>query len=260
MTEEQINKMGEVGKGEAGKGEGGKGEAAWNLGLGLATLAVWAVVITTLLVSGKYQLYLIPQLWPLLVMGVVILVTAFIARVTLRGVHSHGPALNRNSLLVRTGLLVLPLLYLASVHGESLGSHAFNKRQVLGLPDPTRLSTLDIPAEDESGVIHVELPQLLWNYMRLTGCRVKTLGQVARDDTLPEGHILLFRFLINCCVADAQPAAVVVRIEGRPLPEADTWLCVTGPFEVGKVGERSALVIQAEEAEPVDAPSIIYLQ
>jgi uncharacterized membrane protein YcgQ (UPF0703/DUF1980 family) len=43
------------------------------------------------------------------------------------------------------------------------------------------------------------------------------------------------------------------------MPEADSWLEVMGPLRVEKVGESDALVIHAEESEPIDEPWDIYL-
>lgn len=227
--------------------------------LGLGTLAAWAMVLVFLLVSGRYRLYLIASLWPLLALGWVLLFVSFVARFTLGGGHGHGKTQRGTSLVVRTGILVLPLLYLASVHGESLGSYAFSKRQVLMPPDASLLSGLDALDAKEGDVVTLELPRLVWNYHRLVGGRVAVKGQVALEDSLPEGHIILFRFMINCCVADAQPAAVVVNLEGKPMPEADSWLKVMGPLQVETVGESDALVIHAESAEAIDEPWDIYL-
>ncbi|MFH2002760.1 MAG: TIGR03943 family protein, partial [Planctomycetota bacterium] len=225
--------------------------------LGVAVLAAWVLAFSGLLMSGNYRSYITPKLWPLLALGLVFLIVALIVRITAgRGHHDHG---GRKALWVRTGILILPLLYLASVHGESLGAFAFNKRSVGFLPLPNQAGMEEAVEDGGEGLKARDLNELIWNYVRLSGRRVTTLGQVAKDASLPEGYFILFRFMINCCVADARPIALFVDLKGATDLEEDTWIKVTGVMETEKVSGRTALVIRTEEMERVDKPDDIYL-
>ena len=88
----------------------------------------WAFTYLWLLVNGKYKAFLHPRFSPLLVIGAIIcllyLASSFLPNPS--GHHHCCPVTS----WIRSILLILPLLFLLAVRGQSLGTHAFSRRSL----------------------------------------------------------------------------------------------------------------------------------
>lgn len=74
------------------------------------------------------------------------------------------------------------------------------------------------------------------------------------------GHegIVVFRFVINCCAADAIPVAALV--EGKyPKLKNNTWVKVEGVLQSIKKGEKSIPFIQKAKITKTKKPRIPFL-
>ena len=97
-------------------------------------IGAWAVGIATLLIGGRYSLFIRARLWPLLLASLLILLLflwAMIARPA-----RPGSGRIQVATWVRGSLLLLPLLYMCNIYtgaaGSGLNSFALAKRS-LGL-------------------------------------------------------------------------------------------------------------------------------
>lgn len=252
--------------GDAGNQTKRFSKSGWVHATGVTLLFLWACVFSALLATGQYRMYLTPAFWPLLLLALILL-CLFIAARFARG-RIRAPIGSTGAVVVRTGFLLLPLLYLAGGHGESLGSFAFGKRNLMdwaagmgyivdGLPSGT--AAPEIQKASEGNGIERNLLELQWNYVRLSGMRIRTLGQVAVDESLPRGFFVLFRFVITCCVADARPVAMPIAFTEGNLPSSDDWVWVEGVLKVEDFLGRKTLIIRAEYMEKAEAPRDIYL-
>ena len=231
-------------------------------GLGLLVLMVWAMVFTGLLVSDRFRMYLVPAFKPLLILALVFLSVCFVAKFALGYSHGHDPA--RGAVWIRIALLVLPLFYLAGGYGESLGSYAFNQRQTMdtlgmsyilnGGPDPA--DSAELPSGE---IVQKDLLQIAWGNRQLLDRKILTMGQVTWDQRAPEGYFVLFRFVINCCVADAQPVAFLVRFENQESLVEDGWVEVTGTLKTGEIAGRPTIVIHGDSVRVIDEPYEMYI-
>ncbi|MFN0096861.1 MAG: TIGR03943 family putative permease subunit [Dehalococcoidia bacterium] len=70
------------------------------------------------------------------------------------------------------------------------------------------------------------------------------------------GRFFAARFVVACCVADAQGFTVPVAWPGAASLPADAWVRVRGAITVAPDG---ALAIAARTVEPIDAPSSPYI-
>jgi uncharacterized repeat protein (TIGR03943 family) len=231
--------------------------------LGLATLAAWLGIILWLLIEGRYTLYLMPRLGPLLVLALVVLAVCLLAKLVLR--RTHGHARNRIDTWVKPGILLLPLLFLAINHGESLGAFAFDKRRVMELSPRGGLDSTTLPQRPvgidgrDDVILETDLLSLHWNHVQFLGAKVRVLARVARDERLPDGRFILFRFVVLCCVADAQPLAMLADIEGTEIPPEDAWVQATGYVETVEVEGRTSLIIRCDELQRANPPAEHYL-
>ena len=70
---------------------------------------------------------------------------------------------------------------------------------------------------------------------------------------------VVFRFVINCCAADATPAAVLVDGEDMPdLPES-AWVEVEGTFTLHEKNGRRVPILEKSSIKKIDAPKQQYL-
>jgi uncharacterized repeat protein (TIGR03943 family) len=151
----------------------------------------------------------------------------------------------------------MPLVFLWAVYGQSLGSDALSlrlrERWALTAGKTGEGSAGTRPAA-EGEASEVTLLDLEKNKDALLGQRVITEGMVSNAMELGEGGILLFRFVITCCVADAQPVGVLVfPKEASSLPD-DTWVRVQGVFEVRTVEGEAMASLRAEKVERIETP------
>ncbi|MGE3074555.1 MAG: TIGR03943 family protein [Dehalococcoidia bacterium] len=90
----------------------------------------------------------------------------------------------------------------------------------------------------------------------LTGEPVEVVGFVFHKDGTPPDTFLVARFVVACCVADAQGFALPVQWkDAASLPE-DHWVRVRG--RVATAADGTA-VVAATQVEEIDAPSNPYI-
>ena len=78
-----------------------------------------------------------------------------------------------------------------------------------------------------------------------SGQKVKVQGFVIHPPDLPEQYLLLSRFVITCCAADAYPVGLPVKLnESRQVYPPDTWLEVEGQMVTENLGGKRQLTIQ----------------
>jgi uncharacterized repeat protein (TIGR03943 family) len=216
---------------------------------------LWLGALILLLGTGRYQLFLRPGFFVLLLWALGILLLFLLALIVRRR-HLQRPS-SGLGLGLSLGILVLPLLYLVVVQGDTLGSHAFKNRSFT--PNLMRsLSTVrppDVIPEDGK----LTLLEILLGFKNYEGKRVVTEGMVYRDEVVPEGHFLLFRFLIICCVADALPAGALVAHEEAGAFEQDTWVEVEGLLSLVSSNGLVFPHIQADRITPMNKPGSPYL-
>ena len=156
-----------------------------------------------------------------------------------------------------SGVLIFPLVYVLVAQEQPLGSQALGKRFF----EPRYLERF---AAGGRGGMEGESPQvtlldILQNFKAYEGRKIKTLGMVYRDDTVPPGHFLVFRFMIVCCAADAMPAGALVFSGEADSFEQDTWVSVEGVLGLKQVGDLIFPLIQADRITRIDPPKDPYL-
>lgn len=220
----------------------------------------WINAYYWLLEGQKYEAFMQPRLWPLLVFAMLLLivfVAAFISQFS-----SKPHAQTGSEVWIRSAILLLPLLFLWSIYGQSLGTHAYLNKTLpfadtAAVPDfLSSRSTTGSVADNE-----LTLLRLLKQPEMFDGQDVMVEGMVYRDPRLPEDTFRLFRFAVICCAADALPLSM--RVEGSVLEglSNDTWVRVAGRFKMKMVAGRQIPSIAASAVRqiPVPPPEKRYL-
>jgi uncharacterized repeat protein (TIGR03943 family) len=216
---------------------------------------VWASALFWLLFTGRYQAFLRPGFWALLLWALAVLLLFAAALFWAR------PSLCAGSMAavpgIRLLIMLLPLIYVMAAQEQTLGSHALKNR--LSEPAYMKRFAAGSPAIVEGDKPLVTLLDILQNFKAYEGRKITTQGMVYRDETVPFGHILVFRFLIVCCAADALPAGALVSHEEVDSFEQDTWVSVEGTLGLKDVGDLTFPLIQAERITRIDPPKDPYL-
>jgi uncharacterized repeat protein (TIGR03943 family) len=91
------------------------------------------------------------------------------------------------------------------------------------------------------------------------GQKANINGFVVYPKNLPANYLLLSRFVITCCAADAYPVSLTVKFTGdRQNYPQDSWLQVNGKAIVETLSGNRQLVIEATELKPIPIPKNPY--
>ncbi|MCZ7679411.1 MAG: TIGR03943 family protein [Sandaracinaceae bacterium] len=96
------------------------------------------------------------------------------------------------------------------------------------------------------------------------GQEADVIGFVYRDPALDgSARFLVARFVMSCCVADAQAIGLTVEWPGAADLQADPWVRVRGTFALRTLEGQPAPVLMAyagaDGVQPVDRPAHPYL-
>lgn len=91
------------------------------------------------------------------------------------------------------------------------------------------------------------------------GQKVKVQGFVIHPPELPSEYLLISRFVITCCAADAYPIGLPVKLtDNRQVYPPDTWLEVEGQAIAQQLGGKRQLAIQASSLKKIPEPRNPY--
>jgi len=221
--------------------------------LPVVVFIIWIEAYYWLLQAGHYKAFIQPKLWPLLILAPMVLL-AFVAVLIARFKWTQGN-LGQIEAWIRAAILVLPVLFLGAVYGQSLGAHAFSKRAVkigavFSLPDSVAVPS---PLKDTIATA-ATLLDLQKNPARFAGKQVVTDGIAFRDADTPENSFMMFRFAIVCCAADALPLVVLVKSSDSATVVHNSWVRVAGRFKLNMIEGKSTPVIEAVAIRPIAPP------
>ena len=177
--------------------------------------------------------------------------------------HEHG----HNHRLTGAGvaLVLLPIVLGIAVPPQPLGAAAIGNREV----NVTRSgSALPAAVRAAAAKDAADKNQLDWlNTFAgsahpaedFAGQPVDVIGFVFRDERFAANQFMVTRFVVSCCVADANVAGMVVESSETATLADDQWVRVRGVLASGELGERALPVIAAESIAPAEAPQQPYL-
>ena len=229
--------------------------SAGRVGVGLV-LAAWAGLFWFLLESGRWSLYLSTRTSWLVPVGAVLLSVAALGRLASARVRHHPEPLTARQTWT-IGLLALPVVVVLALPPAALTSFAVGRRSGF-VGAGVSASTEDI-ATGSLTLIDVAAAQTSTDGLRAlearAGERVSFDGFVMRFADTPADEILLTRYIVTCCVADATVAQV--RVVGVPAGrfEEDQWVRVTGTI----IPLGREVLVEAGDVVGISRPDRPYL-
>jgi uncharacterized repeat protein (TIGR03943 family) len=218
----------------------------------IALLAILAA-LAWLLIDHRYTEFLHPRFQPFLLTGAVIVLGFIAALFFTRRRPAEG---HPNESFIRSAVMVVPLLFMVTVAGQGMGTHALN-RKYTGT-EQELLASLMADAKETTASEELNRPLSLLDVVRkmkrLDGARIITEGLVYRDVNVPAGYLLLYRFAIFCCAADAIPVWVVVVKDDLAAFANESWVRIEGTFEVARMQGRDVPLLRAETVTQLETP------
>jgi uncharacterized repeat protein (TIGR03943 family) len=222
---------------------------------GALVLAAWAALFWFLLLSGRDALYLSTRTSWVVPVAAVLLSLASIGRFASARVRMPEPLGRREAWIM--GLMVVPVVLLLVLPPVTLGQFSASKRSSfvgsgiatsVGDISTGELSMIDVAAAQTSK----EGEQAL---AKRAGEPVDFVGFVTVYGDTPAGEILLTRYIVTCCVADATIAQVrVVNVTPGQFQSND-WVEVKGTiYPIGR-----EVIVNASEVTSVPQPERPYL-
>ena len=222
----------------------------------------WFIALAGLLPGGAYEAFLRPEFGVLLGAAVVVLL-GFLATEMGRPPTPPKPIFGET---IRVLILALPLAYLSIGRGVALDSGAFAKRWTgpAGAAGATVAAEPQAaPATPETAAREADLVGLCWNSDAYEGQTVAVGGMLRHEPDVAARYggngWLLYRFVISCCAADAQPAAVMLTGEMTTNWTDDAWVRATGRFTLRPDQPRPVPILELGALDPMHKPRNPYL-
>ena len=233
--------------------------------LDVVAIAAWGILLLKYWLNGKLSLLIHPDyFWSAIATGIALLAisglkawqllrrrrTAPLAHITLL-----APGLSSGLLLATAilGLVVTPRVFASQTaiqrgvtdsitltRSQPQAFHSSRKPEERSLIDWVR--TLTVYPEPDA----------------YTGQKVKVQGFVIHPPELPKDYLLLSRFVITCCAADAYPVGLPVKLPPQQAYAADIWLEVEGQMSTEDLGGKRQLAINASSIKQIPEPQNPY--
>ena len=233
------------------------GSTRWSSARIAAALALgaWAALFWTMLLTGRTYLYLSSRTAWLVPMGAAIFSVGALGTLLTARTGSAEPLDRRSAWTL--GAITLPVVLVLALPPATLGTYSVGKRATFGG------SAIGATARDVTGPLDFvdvgaaqSFPAAMRQLQDRAGESITLEGFVTKEASAPD-EILLTRYIVTCCVADATVAQVhIVGLEPSAYQD-DEWLRVTGavyPFQ------RDVFVqADADATEQIPTPDQPYL-
>jgi len=179
--------------------------------------------------------------------------------------HDHAHSHSISSLVSPWPLILLtvPLVLGIVLPARPLGASAVGSRGVA-----TDIATSADEASVSLTVMPGERNVLDWvramsaaddPVQHFAGQQADIVGFVYRDVRFAENQLMVARFTISCCVADASAIGLLVETPDAQEYPLDSWVRVKGTFTPGSLDGQPMPVLLPDEIEQVEQPELPYL-
>ena len=222
-------------------------------------LAGYGLFILSLYARGVMTLYINPAyIWPTTLAGAALVALAAI-RVVRPATHTHDACCSSDDCgctdtpirLWPYIALSVPLLLAILIPPRSLATFSAKQRgpQIAGMAairSATSVKRVSLSVDTRSFTLQDWAGTLAAdpNPRDYAGKQVDITGIVLRNPaTMPPGHIMVMRYQVTCCIADARPVGLIVRDTSHGALKDNQWVRVTGTMSsVGYQGQKIVVV------------------
>lgn len=238
-------------------------------------MAIWGILMLKYWVSGQIVYLLHPDyMWLSNSAGIVLLAMAIfkVMRQSKRPASPTQPSnLQHVSLLPKgwsSGLLLmiglLGLLYTPKPFASDIALQRGVTDVVAVTRSQPQAFRVSVKSEEKSIVDWVRTLNVYPEPDEYTGQAVDVSGFMIHPPDLPDNYVLISRFILTCCAADAYPVGLPVKLDGESVKNnradypADEWFQVKGKMGTEDINGDRRLTILATEIETIEEPRNPY--
>lgn len=246
----------------------------WSIVIDLLILLLWGSMLVRFWVTGKLALLLHPDyMWlsntaagVLLVLG---LVRAYQLWQQVSQPSRHVPLVvtdghvNLMPRQLSTGLLLAVAVFGLIYTPRPFTSDTALQRGVADTLSMTRSHperfTLNTSPEERTIIDWVRTLNVYPEPDAYTGKKAAVTGFVIHPPGWSDNYLMISRFVLTCCAADAYPVGLPVRLPaGQSRPKPDSWLEIQGKMVTDTLDGKRQLVIEASQVKDVPEPKNPY--
>lgn len=238
--------------------------ASW---IDVLALALWGVLFLTYWATGKLYLLIHPNyMWLTVAAGAALILLAVWRAIALLQRSRNSDSGQHLTLLPKgwssTLLLATAVLGLV-IAPRPFASQTAIQRGVSDAPTLTRVKPQafrgSANTEDKSIIDWVRTLTVYPEPDAYTGQKAKVQGFVIHPPELPDQYLLISRFVLTCCAADAYPVSLPVKLtQSRNAYKPDTWLEIEGQMITETLASKRQLVVAAKSLKPIQEPKNPY--
>ncbi|MGE3278317.1 MAG: TIGR03943 family protein [Candidatus Altimarinota bacterium] len=90
------------------------------------------------------------------------------------------------------------------------------------------------------------------------GQKVRLEGMVVKPEKSEENTLLLIRFVVGCCIADARPLGLLIDTSDADQWENNEWIAVNGTISLKEYDGQARGVVHAQTVELISKPKNPY--
>lgn len=232
-------------------------------------IAAWGVLFLQYWLTGKLYLLIHPNYMGLTVLagGALLLLALWRAITLLQRARGRAIATVAHTTLLPIGWSST-LLLATAILGLVISPRAFTSQTALqrGVSDTPTLTRVKPQAfrassnsEDKSIIDWVRTLTAYPEPDAYTGQKARVQGFVIHPPNFSSQYLLISRFVLTCCAADAYPVSLTVKLpKSRDAYKSDSWLEVKGTMATETLAGKRLLVIQATSLTPIQEPKNPY--
>ncbi|MER2107341.1 MAG: TIGR03943 family protein [Solibacillus sp.] len=165
--------------------------------------------------------------------------------------NSISESLAAESLIEKEHLDIYASDYIPLVNNNYLSEEELQKK--VGVLEKSKM------IEMESDLFSSYYAEINENPQTYAGRTIKMSGFVFKEGEFTPNQLVISRFLITHCVADASVIGFLTELEGAATLEQDTWLDIEGILSVGSYDGYELPVVEVSSWRVIDEPSEPYI-
>lgn len=235
--------------------------------LDILVLGAWSLTLFRYWITGKLFLLLHPNyMWLANGAAIVLLAMAIFRAIQIRqpkpvqAPPSHTTLLPPQlSSLILLGVAVLGLIYTPQVFASDTAiQRGVSESLTMTRSQPQRF-VRQTASEDRTVIDWIRTLNVYPEPDAYTGQSVKVSGFVIHPEAWPEEYLMLSRFVLTCCAADAYPVGLPVQLAvSRQAYAPDSWLDIEGKMVTATIDGQRQLTIEPTQIETIPEPRNPY--
>lgn len=243
--------------------------------LDILALAAWGILLLTYWLKGQLSLLIHPNyFWLVVATGFILLILAalrglqlliqmrqraarrFVAMPIAQHISLFPPGWSSALLLTTAifGLLITPKVFTS----QTALQRGVTESAILTRSQPQAFHSASNP-QNRSIIEWVRTLNVYPEPDAYIGQPVKVQGFVVHPPDLPSQYLLISRFVITCCAADAYPVGLPVKLKvDRKTYRTDTWLEIEGRMITETLQGKRQLTIEASSLKGIPEPADPY--